>query len=1085
MDDEVTVPIERLLEHRAWVRALAGAIVRDPSRADDIAQDVWVQALRSPPKSGHSLRAWFARVVRHRISNARRADDRRGARETAAARADESPPADEAVAAVEEHARVVAAVAALAEPYRTAIVLRYFEGLGVAEIAARVGAPQETVRTRLRRALDRLRAELSRDGGLRRTGWLAMLPIPRDDVAGRGSRPPVAPAATTGGGVAVAITGKLVAGVAALAAGFAGLAWYFTEAGTDVGGSHPAGVHDVGAADSAATRQRVSSSGPGTVEADDAVRAPVDLSSCDRERDVFGFVTDTAGAPVAGARVTIVHRPWERLSGRTQDAARDAADGASTHAAADGSFSLRLQQGDRVSLRAEAPGYAVTELRKVSAGERVTVVLGAPAVLIVRVIDAEGGAAAGASVVCVPSSGSEARFRAEVVADASGTARIEGLSSRADVLIVATSPAGAIARGTMRMDDRRTATAELRLMRTRTIVGAVTDGATGAPVAGAEIGAEWHRRGVVKSDASGRFEFPSWTGGGEFQLCAWAPGFAPEFVRVGTADEVRLALRRGIVVTGRVVSPDGRPVEGAAVTAEGWRFAANAEVFSAGSARTGADGRFAIRDLRADVEHNVTVFPPGCARILRVVTAASPDAGDLVTEPGRFIRGRVVAADGSPIARRPVTLVTSATGDEFIGRPSEDAVTDDLGRFSFRDVCRGPAILRSNAGGSIPLRADIVVGDAEPPEVVLRAPAAQRIRVAVHDERGAPVGDAFVALADEEDPGRARSGARTDVSGHATIEIEEKSAARWVWATGPEHSELGAASMSPIPADDSVVTLQLPAIRRIRCTVVAPDGTAAPGREFRLVTDGRVRAVARSGPDGALDLRVPAKGTTIAELRPTLGAADATGAVLDAVIDVTRAPERGFVITLRIATRAGTITVLVLGTDDAPAADATVLWMTGSTGVTAPATTGRDGRVALTGLPTAAGELRVFAPAARLTASGAPTSAVVGPPPVTTRPDGQEIVVRLVRAKWITARLTGRTPTAAAPSMVMLRSHDRLVTSSFAPGSAGAFAVIYPADETGPFSVEVSGLRDGKHVRIGAASDVPDEARDVTITAPE
>ena len=62
-------------------------------------------------------------------------------------------PADEIVARLETQRRVVDAVMALDEPYRTVVVYRYFDDLPPKEIAARLGVPVGTVKTRLKRAL--------------------------------------------------------------------------------------------------------------------------------------------------------------------------------------------------------------------------------------------------------------------------------------------------------------------------------------------------------------------------------------------------------------------------------------------------------------------------------------------------------------------------------------------------------------------------------------------------------------------------------------------------------------------------------------------------------------------------------------------------------------------------------------------------------------------------------------------------------------------------------------------------------------------------------------------------------------------
>ena len=70
--------------------------------------------------------------------------------------------------------RVLAAVKSLPEPYRTTVWQRYYEDRSPSEIAALQREPVKTVRTRLWRALARLREVLDRQSGDRRA-WLALM----------------------------------------------------------------------------------------------------------------------------------------------------------------------------------------------------------------------------------------------------------------------------------------------------------------------------------------------------------------------------------------------------------------------------------------------------------------------------------------------------------------------------------------------------------------------------------------------------------------------------------------------------------------------------------------------------------------------------------------------------------------------------------------------------------------------------------------------------------------------------------------------------------------------------------------------
>lgn len=61
------------------------------------------------------------------------------------------------VVAAEERREIRAAVARLPEPYREVVALRFFGELSLADVASATGRPLNTVKTHLRRGLERLR----------------------------------------------------------------------------------------------------------------------------------------------------------------------------------------------------------------------------------------------------------------------------------------------------------------------------------------------------------------------------------------------------------------------------------------------------------------------------------------------------------------------------------------------------------------------------------------------------------------------------------------------------------------------------------------------------------------------------------------------------------------------------------------------------------------------------------------------------------------------------------------------------------------------------------------------------------------
>jgi RNA polymerase sigma-70 factor (ECF subfamily) len=166
-----------LVEHRSFVLALARSLTRDEASAEDLAQDALVEALARPPATG-SLRGWFATVLRTRAIDRGRVERRRAAREQRAARPEALAPEPSGAERVELAQRVVAAVLALDEPYRSVVIGVYYEGLTPARYAERSGLSANTVRSQLSRALEQLRAKFDREHGERRvwsSGLVALL----------------------------------------------------------------------------------------------------------------------------------------------------------------------------------------------------------------------------------------------------------------------------------------------------------------------------------------------------------------------------------------------------------------------------------------------------------------------------------------------------------------------------------------------------------------------------------------------------------------------------------------------------------------------------------------------------------------------------------------------------------------------------------------------------------------------------------------------------------------------------------------------------------------------------------------------
>lgn len=139
------------------VNGLALRILRDASDAEDVVQEVFVQAWRQASRfdaERGTPEAWLCTMARTRaLDRLRRRVSRRENREEEAPAPTTTPKSAETIA-------VRKALEGLSEDQRRALELAYYEGLTQTEIAARLGEPLGTVKTRIRTAMIRLREVL-------------------------------------------------------------------------------------------------------------------------------------------------------------------------------------------------------------------------------------------------------------------------------------------------------------------------------------------------------------------------------------------------------------------------------------------------------------------------------------------------------------------------------------------------------------------------------------------------------------------------------------------------------------------------------------------------------------------------------------------------------------------------------------------------------------------------------------------------------------------------------------------------------------------------------------------------------------
>lgn len=141
-------------------------MTNDHQLAEEVIQEAFLDAWRGIKgfKVGFPFKPWFLKIVvnrcrmqkRHRVVPTVSLERMEPKRVATGARS-----ADEAMASGESRQLVREAIASLGEDQRSVIMLRYFAELTVLEIAEVLSLPEGTVKSRLHRAMQRLRHRLS------------------------------------------------------------------------------------------------------------------------------------------------------------------------------------------------------------------------------------------------------------------------------------------------------------------------------------------------------------------------------------------------------------------------------------------------------------------------------------------------------------------------------------------------------------------------------------------------------------------------------------------------------------------------------------------------------------------------------------------------------------------------------------------------------------------------------------------------------------------------------------------------------------------------------------------------------------
>jgi RNA polymerase sigma factor (sigma-70 family) len=146
---------------------------RSPRRdwVDEVVQDSWaaLHQARGRYVASASFRTYLYQIARNRLIDLMRRDPRTQLADdldhlpATATDGDHAISPEQALDARQQVDRLHAAIRALPDEQREALVLQQFSGLELGEIAALCEVPAETVKSRLRYAMRKLRAQLALD----------------------------------------------------------------------------------------------------------------------------------------------------------------------------------------------------------------------------------------------------------------------------------------------------------------------------------------------------------------------------------------------------------------------------------------------------------------------------------------------------------------------------------------------------------------------------------------------------------------------------------------------------------------------------------------------------------------------------------------------------------------------------------------------------------------------------------------------------------------------------------------------------------------------------------------------------------
>jgi RNA polymerase sigma factor (sigma-70 family) len=165
-----TAAYERLVRmHQAVAFRAAYLVTGDAPEAEDATQEAFIKAYRALDRfrPGAPFRPWLLTIVTNEARNRRRSAGRRATLNLQVAAEGQAVPTpvspEAAVVAAERRDELLASVGELSEGERLVVSYRYFLGLSEEETASALDCARGTVKSRLSRAIARLRNAMAKE----------------------------------------------------------------------------------------------------------------------------------------------------------------------------------------------------------------------------------------------------------------------------------------------------------------------------------------------------------------------------------------------------------------------------------------------------------------------------------------------------------------------------------------------------------------------------------------------------------------------------------------------------------------------------------------------------------------------------------------------------------------------------------------------------------------------------------------------------------------------------------------------------------------------------------------------------------